>query len=291
MIDAENSEPSDQWLEQINEQFRRNDVPHRQRALEAWMTWCEQAGVSNSWNDPGAKKIFDWFEKNTKAGSQDFGPLYVGSFYYDTCFWPVLVPVVAGKRTLDASESLGKMPDPIKQRLQRDRQEYMHYLSVWTDCVDFALGIGACMGRADLSTFGSELFRSGTQELNETVTLLHERNANPSAYESARMTTEKFLKAFLASKNQLSEREAIKVFGHNLRRLLNRCLQVDGKSELRAIRKELNTLPQVRERYVGAERSNAQLWVAYSVAQFVAATAVRSVTGRDCRQSVRITPA
>jgi len=290
-MDDGTDQPSDEWLKSTNEKLSREEVPHARRPWEAWLSWCEDAGVSSSLNDPDVKRIFDWFEQNTKAGSQRFGPLYVGSFYYDTCFWPVFIPVVVGKRTLDPTKSLRTMPASIKQRLQRDRHEFTHYLSVWADCVDFAFGVEACMRSACPNAFSRELFKSGTQELNETVTLLHERTPNPSAYESARMTTEKFLKAFPASKNRLTEREAIKVFGHNLIRLLTRCLEVDGKSELRAIRTELNRLPQVRERYTGAHRTNVQLWHAYSVAQFAAATVVRSVTGRDCRNSVRTTRA
>src|SRR5437764_8147217 len=106
MIETNYLEPSEEWLEQINEDLRRNDVPHPQRAWEAWMKWCEHAGVSSSLNDPDVKKIFDWFEKNTKVGSQNFGPMYVGSYYYDSCFWPVSIPVVAREITYDPLKSL-----------------------------------------------------------------------------------------------------------------------------------------------------------------------------------------
>src|ERR1041385_6157082 len=87
---------TDEWLEQINEELRKKDVPHKRRPGEAWGEWSKYVGVPTSLGDEDVKKIFDWFEKNTKAGSQYIGPMYVGSLYYDSCFWPIVIPVVAG---------------------------------------------------------------------------------------------------------------------------------------------------------------------------------------------------
>src|SRR5947209_3949786 len=131
MAKREGYEPTDEWLEQINEELRKKDVPHKQRPWEAWMEWSKYAGVSSSLGDEDVKKIFDWFEKNTKAGSQYFGPMYMGSLYYDTCFWPIFIPVVFGRVKLDASNSLRTMPETIKSRLMKDKQEFMQYVAVW----------------------------------------------------------------------------------------------------------------------------------------------------------------
>lgn len=287
MTEEENYEPTDEWLEQINEELRKRDVPHKQRPWEAWMEWSEYAGVSTSLGDKDVKKIFDWFEKNTKAGSQYFGPMYVGSLYYDSCFWPIFIPVVMGTVKLEAPNSLRSMPDSIKARLMRDGQEFMNYVAVWADCIDYAFGIeGLCNGK-NTSPFGQELFRSGDQQLNATVTLLHEDNPNPKAMESSRMATEMFLKAYLATKAGLTEKGAKEKIGHSIEKALNMCLDVDKNSELQIIQPGLPVFPKIGDRYKGTDKTQMELWHAYGIAQFTGTTVVRSLTGRDSRKSLR----
>lgn len=287
MAKREEYEPTEEWLEQINEELRKKDVPHKQRPWEAWMEWSKYAGVSTSLGDEDVKKIFDWFEKNTKAGSQYFGPMYMGSLYYDSCFWPIFIPVMFGRVKLDASNSLRTMPETIKSRLMRDKQEFMEYVAVWADCIDYAFGIeGLCNGK-NTSAFGQELFRSGDQQLNATVSLLHEENPNPKAMESSRMATEMFLKAFLASKAGLTEKEAKDKIGHNLEKALNMCLDVDKTSELQVIRSGLPIFPEIADRYKGTDKTPKELWHGYGIAQFIGTTVVRSLTGRDIRKTLR----
>ena len=141
MAKREGYEVTDEWLEQINEELRKKDVPHKRRPWDAWREWSKHVGVSTSLADEDVKKIFEWFEKNAKAGSQYIGPMYVGSLYYDSCFWPIVIPVVAGRVKLDASKSLRTMPEPIKARLMRDRDSFINYAAIWADCADYGFGI------------------------------------------------------------------------------------------------------------------------------------------------------
>jgi hypothetical protein len=280
-------EPTDEWLEQVNAELRRKDVPHKRRPWEAWLEWSKYAGVSTSLGDEDVKKIFDWFEKNTKAGSQYFGPMYEGTLYYDSCFWSVFIPVVAGRVKMEASNSLKTMPEPIKSRLLKEKQEFMQYVAVWADCIDYAFGIeGLCDGK-NTSTFGQDLFRSGHQQLNATVTLLHENNPNPKAMECSRMATEMFLKAFLASKAGLTEKEAKDKIRHNLGKALDMCLDTDKQSELQVIRSGLALFPEIADRYKGTDKTPIELWHGYGIAQFIGATVVRSLTGCDARKTLR----
>ena len=89
-------ELTEEWLEKKNENFRKSDVPHMQRPWLAWSEWAKLTGKPIAMNDDVVAKIFSWFEKNTKAGSQQIGPMYTGAYYYDSCFWPIFVPVVCG---------------------------------------------------------------------------------------------------------------------------------------------------------------------------------------------------
>lgn len=286
MVKSNSYEPTDEWLEQINEELRKRDGHHKQRAWEAWMEWSKYAGVSTSLGDPHVQKIFAWFEKNTKASSQYFGPMYMGSLYYDSCFWPIFIPVVAGTVKLEVAKSLRTMPDPIKSRLMKDKHEFMQYVAVWVDCLDYGFGIeGLCDGK-NTSAFEQQLFASGNQQLNATVTLLHEENPNPKAMESSRMATEMFLKAFLASKTGLTDEEARHKIGHNLEKALNMCLDVDKNSELQVIRSGLSLFPRIADRYKGTDKTPIELWHGYGTAQFTGTTVVRSLTGRDARKTL-----
>jgi hypothetical protein len=212
--------------------------------------------------------------------------MYMGTLYYDSCFWPIFIPVVFGTVKLDAAKSLRTMPDPIKSRLMKDRQEFMQYIAVWVDCLDYGFGIeGLCDGK-NTSAFGQELFASGNQQLNATVTLLHEENPNPKAMESSRMATEMFLKAFLASKAGLTDEEARHKIGHNLEKALNMCLAVDKNSELQVIRSGLSLFPEIADRYKGTDKTPIELWHGYGIAQVTGTTVVRSLTGRDVRKTL-----
>lgn len=281
-------EPTNEWLEQINEELSKRDVPHKQRPWEAWMEWSKYAGVSSSLGDDDVKKIFDWFKKNTKAGSQYFGPMYMGSLYYDSCFWPIFIPVVFGEVQLDAAKSLRTMPDSIRSRLSRDREAFIHYVLLWADCVDYGFGIEEVTKDNSLGGFAQELFRSGNQQLSATVTLLHEEIPNPKAIESARMATEMFLKAYLAAKIGLTDDKARKSIGHDLEEALNKCLAIDNQSELQAIRLDLNCFPEVGDRYKGADKTPGELWHGYQIAQFTGTTVVRAFTDRDVRKTLKI---
>src|SRR5205085_1795401 len=134
-----------------------------------------------------------------------------------------------------------------------DREAFIHFAILWADCVDFGFGIGEVIKDNNVGALAQQFFRSGNQQLNATVTLLHEEIPNPKAMESARMATEMFLKAFLAAKVGLTEKEARKKIGHNLEEALNRCLAIDNQSELQAMRSDLNCFPEVRDRYKGTD--------------------------------------
>jgi hypothetical protein len=288
MAEREGYELTDEWLERVNDDLRERDVPHKQRPWKAWREWSKYIGLPTSLGDENVQKIFDWFEKHTKAGSQYIDPMYVGSFYYDSCFWPVVIPVVAGRVRLDASKSLPSMPDTIKARLTRDRDAYLNYVAVWADCADYAFGIEEAIKANSVGAFGKELLKSGDQQLNATATLLHETTPNPKSMESARMATEMFLKAFLAGKGALTEKEAKDKIGHNLEKALDRCLAVDSQSELQGVRPDLNVFPEIGDRYKGTNKMPRELWLAYGTAQFVGTTVVRAFTGRDVRKTLRM---
>lgn len=288
MAKREGFEPTDEWLERINEELSDRDIPHKQRPWEAWMAWSKYAGLSTSLGDDDVKKIFKWFENNTKAGAQYIGPMYTGSFYFDSCFWPIFVPVVFGRAKLDAASALHTMPNPIKSRLMRSRDAFMNYVAIWADCVDYGFGSQELTRIADISVFGAELLKSGDQQLTATVALMHEDNPNPKALEFARMATEMFFKALLAVKVGLTEKDAKAEIGHDLHKALDRYLAFDSGSELRTVHSELEAFPSIGERYKGIEKKATEIWRGYAVAQFAATNVIRVLTGRDVRKTLKV---
>lgn len=150
-------ELTEEWLEKINEGFRKDDIPHRQRPWLAWREWAKHTGLPISLGDDVVKRIFAWFEKNTKAGSQYIGSLYTGALYYDSCFWPVLIPVAFGRIRLDARDALKTMPEAIVQRLWRDRIEVAQYASLFADCIDYGFGIDELRKNNSFGGFTHEL--------------------------------------------------------------------------------------------------------------------------------------
>jgi hypothetical protein len=232
-------------------------------------------------NDVVVSKIFSWFDKNTKAGSQQINPMYTGVFYYDSCFWPVFVPIIYGTVKINACDALKTMPESIVKQLWKDRGELEQYVSVWADCIDYAFGFENLQETGTHGKFAQGLLKSGNQELNALVALLLERIPNSKSMESARMSTEMFLKTFLAAKDGLNENGAKNKIGHDLEKALNACLAVDPNSELKIICSSLKLFPRVEDRYKGIERTPKELWSTYAVAQFIGATVVRTLSGRD----------
>jgi hypothetical protein len=279
-------EPTEEWLEQINHEFGKQNVPHGKRPWLALMKWASHAHISFPHDSSTAKTIFAWFEKNTKAGSQRIGPLYTGTFFYDTCFWPVFILVVYGTVRLNAGDSLKTMPETPKTRLGQDQNEASQYACLWADCADYGSGIPQLTAVSGANRFAGELCRSGDQQLRAAISLLLEDTPNPKAAESARMATEMFLKAFLASKSGLTEKEAKDKIRHNIEKALAACLTAEPNSELQVIRPQIGYFPDVGDRYKGAEETPARLWRTYGIAQFIGATVVRSATGRDIRKTM-----
>ncbi len=281
-------ELTEEWLEKTNEGFSKSDIPHRQRPWLALVEWAKFTGMPIAINDEVVEKIFSWFERNTKAGSQQIGSIYTGTYYYDSCFWPIFVPVAYGTVTVNARDSLKTMPESIVARLWADRDKLLEYVSVWADCFDYAFGLGDIQKSSTPGKFAQELLNSGYQQLSATVTLLLESFPSSKSIESARMSTEMFMKALLAAKNGLTEKDAKNNIGHDIEKALTACLAVNSNSELQTILPNLKVFPGIEERYKGTYKTPKELWRAYAIAQFVGTTVVRSLSGRDVRKTISI---
>lgn len=114
-----------------------------------------------------------------------------------------------------------------------------------------------------LCKFAKEFLGSGNQQLKATVSLVLESSPNSKSMESARMSTEMFLKAFTAPKIGLSEKDAKDNIGHDLTKALAACQSVDANSELKAILTNLKVFPDIADRYKGFHKTPKEHWRAY----------------------------
>lgn len=281
-------ELTEDWLAKINEKFAANDIPHQQRPWLAWLEWSQFTGQSLSLDDQNVRKIFDWFEVNTRAGSQYIGPMYVGAFYFDTSFWPIFIPFVLGRAQINLFDSLKTIPHQIKKRLMSNKEETLHLAAIWADCIDYSYSIDELTKSNRYNTYSRELFKSGDNELNAAITLIHANRPNAKSIESARMSVEMFLKGFLAARVGLTDTEARKMIGHDLTKAIDKCLEVVDHEELKLIRKDLGVFPPIEDRYKGAERTPRDLWLGYAIAQYIGATIGRLLSGRDVRPTIQM---
>jgi len=236
-----------------------------------------------------AKAIFEWFYSNTKPESHHIGSLFTGAFYYDACFWPVDIPAGYGQFKLEAPDSPRRMSASLKQALMSVPRDAWSYALFWADCLDYGYGFNDIQKTNGFSSFGMSLLINADRELKASISQLLEHRPNPKAAMSARMAVEMYLKVFLVQKGGLSEAE-VKAFNHRLNDLLKECRRIAPSYDILKIESDLTVFPAIHERYTGEDLPHTALWAAYGIAQYSAASVVRSFTDRDTRAQLRQSP-
>jgi len=273
-------EVTNDWIEEANEEFRRDNVPHIRRPWLAWMKWSKHIGLSTELGDKNVKRIFSWFTENSPAGAHQVGSFYTGLFYYDAHFWPVSIPIIAGTVELKAFDSLETTPKHIKYRIMFDANQVQDFLALYGDCVDYSFGIEDLI-KLDNSTLWQQLLRSADQQLKATVELFEGHKPKQKGVETARMATEMFLKSFISYKTGMTDDEIRKQLSHNLEKAVDKCLEIDPRSELTAIRPALDLFPKIDDRYKATDKTLWELWRIYGMAQYSGAAVVRALSGPD----------
>lgn len=282
---------TDEWLETINREFRHLDISPKRRPWLAIQKYSEQFRCSISLTSPIAEKIFKWFENNTQPGVHNIGSLFTGVYYFDSCFWPVSIPMGYGTYALNALDSLVSMPEQLKNDIMSVSPQVWDYVLFWADCVDYGYGFDDLSKRGGIDPFGIKLLKSGHAELNAAISQLCEFRPNSKSSMSSRMAVEMFLKALIAIKEGLSESGAKKL-GHNLDAAMDKCISLTNDKTLIAAKKEISIFPAIDERYSGTESAHSELWKTYAIAQCVATAVIRTFTDRDIRPQIisRISP-
>lgn len=270
----------EQWLNKINEEFRRNNIPPMKRPFEALVRLSKDKGVSISLSSSEAQRIFEWFEHNTKPGSHAVGALYESCYFYDATFWTVVVPVGYGTFTPHALDALPEMPDSVKNALMSNPASKLNYVVFWGDCVDFGYGYDDLTKLNREDKFGVQLLRAAYEELQSAKSMLLEHKINRRAMMASRMATEMVMKSYIAMKAGLSDQQA-RAIGHDLQKGFKRFVEVAGDNRLQALERLTSVFPGIHERYEAQGHSAVDLWLAFGFAQTLGAYLTRDFTDRN----------
>ena len=270
-------------LQRLNERYRAEDIPPMRRPWLALSELSNNYGVKISVPSPGAKLIFEWFQQNTKCVSHNIGPLFKGVYFFDASFYPVIIPFFVGTVSLDPMNSL-EMPDVLKHQLRLDATEWSIYMAYWVDCLDFAVGSHSKEYLSSLPPLGRAFLDNGVKELQAVISQLLETRPNTRAIIPARMAVEIYLKSVLIIKAQKDEQYLKRRIGHDIAKAMTECWSVAPVKEFEVLRPMLSVFPDVQSRYTGKEATLRDNWQAYCIAQIVASTVIRLLTGIDNRK-------
>ena len=279
---------SEEWLIRVNEEFRKSGVDQKRRPWEAIRRYSEEFKVPVNLSSNHAKRLFEWFEANSKPGVHKIGSMYESVYFFDSAFWTISIPIVYGQVELDGLKSLVGMPDQIKNILMSDRKIAWDYAIFWADSVDYGLGIDDLRKSSGMNAFGLKLLMAGDQELRSAVAMLKQNRPDSRAILSCRMAVEIFLKAFIALKIGLTEKEA-KDLNHNLQKSFDRFIEVSGYNHWERVKEKLAIFPQIHERYNEQDMSLSTLWEGFSIAQSLGVLIVREHTDRNTIEQIKPT--
>lgn len=268
------------WLNKINQEFREAGIEQHKRPWEALSRYSLEFKASFTLSSSIATEVFEWFKAQSKPGAHQIGSLFESVYYFDAEFWPVSIPIMYGTVRVNAIDCLQEMPAALKAELASASKSAWDYVVFWADCIDYGLGIGELLHRTDLDGFGLQLMAAGDQELRSAVAFLKERRPSSRAILPCRMAIEIFLKAYIALKEGLTEKQA-KNFNHNLEKCFDRFVEVSGYSEWAQLKSKLKIFPPIQDRYSKQSVPMRAVWEGFAFAQSVGTMIVREKTGRN----------
>jgi hypothetical protein len=284
--DVIKQEATPDWLERLNEDFSKREVPHGQRASEAVSEWSKINGFPISYTSIRARQIFDWFRVNIKPGCDMGGPLATGAFYHDSAFWEVTIPLIYGNPSFNPLDML-RMPASVKLRFCHERNEVFIFVKFFLDCIDYFYGVEELLRRATSNPLLAGFVASGREHITQAASLVLETRPNAKAAEAARFALEIFLKTYLVAQEGLGESD-VRALGHSLKDILKRCLDANPKSELRHVEDKLPLYPEVSARYRADKVPIRSLWATYCAAVSAGAYVMRKLTGQDSTKDLQI---
>lgn len=279
-------EVTPEWLDLVNADFAKAEMPPEQRPWEAIPLWSTTNSAPLSTSSARARLIFDWFRANTKPGAGTVGSIGTTAFFYDAAFWEVEIPFAYGAPPI-APFDLLHMPASVKSRFLRERNEVYVYLKFFADTFDYFYTVDDLRGGIPGNPFLEGLIAAGREHILQAASLLLATRPNAKAAEASRFALEIFLKILLVSKGGLTERD-VRDLSHNLKKLLDRCLSLDPSSPLKRLQGKLDIYPDVGARYRADELPRRDLWIAYSLALEAGTIVMKPMSDRDTAATISV---
>jgi hypothetical protein len=271
-------EPTDAWLSDLNQDLTARDIPPEGRPWEAFSAYERASGFRLSLGSARAKRIFAWFESNTKPGAQLMPPFMLFTYYFDSSFWPSPVPVILGEASISPYDSL-QIPPQVLQRLTSDNVQALEYAKFWAQCYDFAYGTDDLL-RGGATGFALNVAAAARDQAAAATALLLEQRPNMRALDASALAIEMSLKLFLAVRDGLTDEIARKQYRHGIPDLLSRCEAIAPSAGFAPIVAGAGIYPTTAERYQQVERSRSDLWRGYALAVRTGAVVMNELTDR-----------
>ena len=287
-----------EWLQKTNEEFKSQGITDGEdKNWKACQKWRDE-NVSEILEDKSIdhqvvaeyleeqdNKIGEYFLTQTTKDRGWVSPPFSGIYYFAGHFWEITIPLAFGRVKIDLLECL-KMPSNLKRGLLADKEKLSELVQVACDCLDYGFEINE-LNRICSTDYSKKLIASGDKHLRSAISLLQQEKVSSKAIDDSRMVIEIFQKAYLSIKDaSFTDIEARKL-SHHLDKGLDSCVNL-GLVELSNVKNNLRIFPDITDRYSGDEKTFGELWNAYKIAQFIATTIVRNLTGRDSRSSFRL---
>ncbi|EJD6670598.1 hypothetical protein M0K80_RS06950 [Providencia rettgeri] len=274
-----------EWISNINAEFRDAGIEPQSRPLKAIMRYSEEFNTSISFSSSTAKNIFKWFETHSKPRTHQIGSFHESVYFYDYQFWVISIPLIYGRAQVDMLDCIKEMPHVMKDEMMSIHKEAWKYAIYWADTVDYGLGLDDLKNKEHLDKFGVQFLMAGAQELKAATSILSQHRPDPRAVLNCGLALEMFFKGYIAIKNGLTESEA-KAIGHNLNKGFDRFIEISGIKQVDEIRPILKIFPKIHERYQVQDISLENVWKCYSFTHSVGATIVREFTNRNVLKNV-----
>lgn len=248
-----NDEDLFNWLIKINEEFIKNEIHPLERPFEAISKYSREFNVNilmGFGNTEVTQKIFEWFEKNSREGTQKLEPVFTGAFYYDQTFWRLEIPIILGQMAISPFDLLIDMPDIIKEQLKNNEQYHNKLHKYFVNCINYAFGKDNLLADNILSQKSKEFLNNAILHLSGAISLILEKKVNYQSINSLRFAVEIFMKFNLIQKKNLEEKELINL-GHNLPKIALECYKATNNDTYKSLSNKLSIFPPVSSRYDG----------------------------------------
>jgi hypothetical protein len=266
-----------QWLETINDEMSRDNVPIHERDVKAVLQWQRETGERKDIFE-GYPEVYAFF--SGMISRQNPLAEFRGVFFLGGEFWPITFPMTFGAVAIDLGATVDRMrmPPTETRRLKNNLSCRRELASVMGSCLDWIYGFPR-VGSSNRLTFADENLGAGDRHLRGAVEAL--LSAQPSTRSAGMIMSahalENVLKAFLAHHAGMND-DGARELGHDLRRILKEALKTPNASELAELQGQLTAFPNViQDRYKQVNYPDMQLWQAYRWAQFGAAAVARSI--------------